>query len=678
MMKYRADIDGLRAIAVLAVIFYHIGFTSVFKSGYVGVDVFFVISGYLITSILYSSIKFPSSNGDKHVHFSLLDFYERRMRRILPVFFLVVLMSLFLGHFFFTARENDDLTNSIFSVLGFGANYFFWGDDNYFSIKALSKPLLHMWSLAIEEQFYICFPLLLILLIKKNKSVIKYISLITLFSFVSCVIVSWLSQKTAFYWLPFRAWELLLGSLLAVCSLSSGENLKLLQIEKEWKIQILSLVTLALLLFSITSLEVISTVFPSYVALFPCLATLLCIEIGKNPKSLIYKILSLPVLVGVGKISYSLYLWHWVFIAYFHANFMSVGTLTLQQKMICLVLTFLFSLVFYFLLEQPIRHKRILKKQKTFFVSIALILVGLFILTLAVKKQIIPNRPNFYDQYASCGFTLSSENFVDNIQGLHFFGSASCEPTLFVIGDSHAAALYEMLDLLAIENNVSGVMYTSQTPLLNTVDPSNVNINLISPSSILEEQSQLKEYLSRQNIKSVLFILRWTLRMYGKTLVGNKPVGETHTLYYINEDASINKDSIFAVKKSIEDTRRFFAKEDTQFYYQKALPEFLDFVPSIATYMSREFGFSDIRVKVSTPYSEYENLHAETFKELSHLKEQGFYEINLTDKLCDTNYCYGLNEEKIPLYSDADHLSRIGAMYVKDEFLPFIISGKRE
>ncbi len=677
-MKYRADIDGLRAFAVLSVIFYHLGMTNILKSGYVGVDIFFIISGYLITSIIYTQMLTSSSTSLKG-SFSLLDFYERRVRRILPVFFLVVLVTLLLGNTFLVDFFLNELTNSIFSVIAIGANFHFWGDQGYFAIESHFTPLLHMWSLAIEEQFYIFFPLLLGYLVRKSKPIIKILFSITIISFIACVVTSFISQKTAFYWLPFRGWELLLGSLLAIISVKAGQDTSLIKCTKKWQHNILSIFTIFLLLFSVTYLETLSSVFPSYIALIPCIASLLCIELGKNKESIIYKLLSLPILVGIGKISYSLYLWHWVIIV-FIGNIIITNSFKLNftQQIISFILTFILTLLSYYFLEQPIRKKKVLKTRKVLFSSMLMTATTLCILAYMVKEDIIPRfMESKYDTISikSEHFSLP-QNPIEGIANLYKFGNIAKEPTLFVTGDSHAQSTYSMLDYLAKENDVCGLIYISQAPLYNTL-PANANLTLSEIENISAEHELVKEYVQAQNIKSTLFVVRWTLRMYGKTLVRDmleRP--GFFTLHYINEDKTINENSEFAIMQAIKDAVNFWSDDSVDFYYLKNLPEFIIPVPVRAGQIDRLHKNVSIKDYILSDYSDYEKLHEKTFNNLEFLKTLNFHEISLTDKICDETYCYGLDENNIPRYVDNDHLSIQGAMEFREEFLPFILSGK--
>ncbi|MBK7451513.1 MAG: acyltransferase [Anaerolineales bacterium] len=205
---YRDDIDGLRAIAVLAVIFYHAGIPF-FSGGYVGVDVFFVISGFLITGIIFREIQSGT--------FSLTRFYERRIRRIYPAVFALIGFVLIAGAFLYGAPDFEKISRSAAANTVFLSNMLFWRESGYFEDPSTLKPLLHTWSLSVEEQFYIFFPIMMVLIARFFKSNFsKTILLLMLGSFAASVYATYQYTSAAFYFMPLRAWELFLGSLLAL------------------------------------------------------------------------------------------------------------------------------------------------------------------------------------------------------------------------------------------------------------------------------------------------------------------------------------------------------------------------------------------------------------------------------------------------------------------------------
>jgi len=242
-MKYRKEIDGLRAIAVLPVMFFHAGF-NIFSGGFIGVDVFFVISGYLITTIILSD----QENGN----FSLVNFYERRIRRILPALFLVTLITIPFAWNLLPPDELKDYYQSVAAVSLFSSNILFWLESGYFDTLAELKPLLHTWSLAVEEQYYLVFPLLIVLTWRLGKRYI--LPMLGLIALLSLLLAQWGSESNpsaAFYLLPTRFWELMIGSIAAFIMYYPRNFDKILNVSLTAK-QILSAIGLILICYAAT------------------------------------------------------------------------------------------------------------------------------------------------------------------------------------------------------------------------------------------------------------------------------------------------------------------------------------------------------------------------------------------------------------------------------------------
>ena len=292
-MKYRPEIDGLRAIAIIPVILFHAGF-SAFKGGFVGVDVFFVISGYLITTIIYSDIKNKS--------FSIAHFYERRIRRILPALFLVSLTSIPLALLIMLPSEFKDFSKSLAAVNSFSSNILFWQESGYFEPGAELKPLLHTWSIAVEEQFYIFFPLFLLLFKKLGtKRLIILLFAVTLISLGLAEYTAMLDSSANYYLLPSRIWELSIGAILAISiPVQNKTSLSF----SAWA----SSFGLGMIIYSVFTMNK-NMPFPSTWTLIPVLGTALIIAYSK-PTNVTGKILCWKPLCGLGLISYSTYLWH--------------------------------------------------------------------------------------------------------------------------------------------------------------------------------------------------------------------------------------------------------------------------------------------------------------------------------------------------------------------------------
>ena len=300
--RYRPDVDGLRAVAVLAVLFYHLGFRS-FRNGLVGVDVFYVISGYLITSLLVKDLEAG--------RFSIISFYERRMRRIFPALFTVLLACTLGASILLDPPELAKFGKELLATTFFASNFYFWHTAQplgYFDTGVISVPLLHTWSLSVEEQFYLFFPITLYLLFRfAKKRISAWLLLLIVASFALNLWATQHKPVVAFYWIMPRAWELLGGALLAMKAvpLLRGGLLR----------EIVALIGLAMILVA-ASLPLKGVPFPGTFVLLPCLGTWMVIYAGESGSSFVAKILSLRPVVFVGVISYSLYLWHWPLIVF--------------------------------------------------------------------------------------------------------------------------------------------------------------------------------------------------------------------------------------------------------------------------------------------------------------------------------------------------------------------------
>jgi peptidoglycan/LPS O-acetylase OafA/YrhL len=337
---YRPDIDGLRAIAVLSVVLYHFDIPG-FKGGFVGVDVFFVISGYLITQVIYKEIDAGT--------FSLLQFYDRRFRRILPAMLTVILCTVVAGYLILFPKDYELLgEQAAYSALGLANFYFLW-NTGYFDPSAEMLPLLHMWSLAVEEQFYLVWPILLAALAKaagsSHKSTLTALGIIGVTSLTSAAYLVAVDPKQAFF-LPYtRAWELALGAALVFLPVIQTQRLA----ERTGAIGI------ALIIASVLLLDA-KYPFPGLTALFPCVGAALVV-CPKAIDTATSRALSLRSAVAVGLISYSLYLWHWPVLVFFK-YFAHASGPTKPEALLLFIVALALSALSWRFVEQPFRQKR--------------------------------------------------------------------------------------------------------------------------------------------------------------------------------------------------------------------------------------------------------------------------------------------------------------------------------
>ncbi|NMN72645.1 acyltransferase family protein [Rhizobium sp. 57MFTsu3.2] len=447
-MNYRAEIDGLRAIAVVPVLFFHAAIYP-FSGGYVGVDIFFVISGYLITGILLNEIEQGS--------FSVVGFYDRRIRRIYPALFATIVVTAIAAAFVLYADDLKDFGQSVIATLTFMSNVLFWHETNYFAPNAEFKPLLHTWSLAVEEQFYVLFPLLLsVLAYRGRRSQFAVIAILTLISFAAADVASLRSPASAFFLLPFRAWELSVGALLALYE--NGRSRPAGRIAS-----IAAIVGLLLIAYAIVGLD-LETPFPGRWALLPVCGALLVLHFAQ-PSNLIGRILGSPVPVAIGLISYSLYLVHQpIFALYRYARIAEPS----RFEMVALIaLSFVLASISWKLVEQPFRRVRY--RSRTVFASAAcgsLVLISFGVVahlnagfpswTLArlspqqavVYRNLLEERGRIdkvadRNKFAECVFRTGELNETFRRQ----FADCSKEhgAATIIVGDSHAGNLFDAI-----------------------------------------------------------------------------------------------------------------------------------------------------------------------------------------------------------------------------------------
>ena len=428
-MNYRPEIDGLRAFAVLPVILFHAGFEW-FDGGFVGVDVFFVISGYLITNIIISEM-------DKGT-FSLINFYERRTRRLLPALFFVMFISLPFAWLWLTPNDLKDFGQSLIAVATFSSNIFFWLESGYFDDAAELKPLLHTWSLAVEEQFYLLFPLLLLITWRLGiKTILFLLSIAFLVSLFLAIF--WIQNSNTprlisgtFFLLPSRGWELLIG-VFAAFYLKNN-----LHFSSYFFNQLLSILGIGMIVYSIITFDE-STPFPGLYALIPTIGTLLLI-ICAVPKTFVYKLLSMKLFVGMGLISYSTYLWHQPLLAFYKHRFFEDESVTILI-FLCLMSIFIAWLTWLFV-ERPFRQKNDVKRTTIFKLLASFIILFISIGLILDKSDGAEYRISKFQEFVNYkDITLPSGKNCFEIKDIHETCRIGKGKEIVFIGDSHLLSL---------------------------------------------------------------------------------------------------------------------------------------------------------------------------------------------------------------------------------------------
>ena len=361
-IKYRADIDGLRAVAVLGVVIYH-AFPWLIPGGFIGVDIFFVISGYLISGILYKGLKANGGDGN-FSPFSFREFYARRIRRLFPALITMLVLTMAYGWLILLPDEFQQLGKHVAAGTLFIQNFVFWQESGYFDTAASLKPLLHLWSLAVEEQFYIFFPPLLLLIWKRKWPLVIILGVLLIASLILNLVMSVQDRVPAFFLTPYRAWEFLGGSLLAWWHYDRGheEDVPFYRAALSWGGALLLILGMAFIHKS--------DPYPGWRAILPVAGTLLLMEGGRGAW-VNRKILSNPAVVWIGLISYPLYLFHWPALSFVHI--VKGENPKPGYILMALLMSLALTVLTYYFIEKKIRHN----KSKW----VLPVLVGAFILT---------------------------------------------------------------------------------------------------------------------------------------------------------------------------------------------------------------------------------------------------------------------------------------------------------
>lgn len=499
-MRYRPDIDGLRAIAVIPVLLFHTG-TPGFDGGYVGVDIFFVISGAVIGSVIAPDIRAGQ--------FSVINFYERRVRRILPAFLFMLGGTYILSYIYAVPRDLAELGRSGLSALLVSSNMYFWRKTGYFDIPAEDQPLLHTWSLSVEEQFYLSVPLMLLAVHRwlPHRLPVAVIGLAAL-SLALSIFATDHFPTANFYLLPTRAWELLLGILLA---LGVGPRLASRTARDLAAGGGLLLIVLAVSLYGR------STPFPGTAALLPCLGAALIIAAGRSDLSLVGRLLSTRPLVFIGLISYPLYLWHWPIIVFQRSDsFLGAGRSPVAETMLILAASFVMAIFSWRFIERPFRSPAMASRTNVFerlgAATAAVLLIGITADFSSGLPGRFPARAQTVaayldyeaaNQYRAGTCMISSGFTADDFDEDECLTPAANRRNYLIFGDSHAAHLWWGLQAILPDVNMMQATSSGCKPFYHP------------PPGSWRECTRLigyvfHEFLRHNRVDRVILAARWT------------------------------------------------------------------------------------------------------------------------------------------------------------------------
>lgn len=637
-LKYRPDIDGLRAVSVIAVVLYHY-FPNYFGGGFVGVDIFFVISGYLVTSILVSS--------NKANQFSFISFYYRRIRRLLPSLIVVLLSTLIFGAIVLLSDEFQSLGLHTLAATFFSSNILLAHEAGYFDASVIYKPLLHLWSLSVEEQYYLVWPLIVWFALKFKKVRLGFVLWVLVgCSFLFNVIYINIDQTHVFYSLTSRIWELAFGGLLTCLNLDSLCN-------KKYYLNIFSVVGLLGILISIFSLQN-NISYPGFVAALPVISAGLLISAGSE--TYLNKIISQKYFVYIGLISYPIYLWHWPLNSFAHVILSEQVSWLLKIALI--FVTFLLSILTFEFLEKPIRQISI-SNYLVFKIAAAFLFIGGMGYGIWIFK-------GFPERYPAIESLLSSRIGLHNADNnsvitkecrSKFINTEMCviadvtkEPTVVVIGDSHAASTYYGVNSYYTDKkeNVLLLSRLATPPFLG------VFVNHQGEKHDLED---VFHYITQsKSIHTVVLSAFWSA-YYEKTNMRSLMADHKYWMHNKNNPAEKNQNHIFtnALTKTLK--RLIGLKKNVVIVLNVPLIDF-----NIKSCLKRPLINSVSPCLITedyarTRYNKYRNAIAEVVRQFPKDSVQ-IYDPVLY--LCSQGACPLIRDNKL-IYIDTNHLSAYGA-----------------
>ena len=637
-MIYRREIDGLRALAVMPVILFHAGF-SLFSGGFVGVDVFFVISGYLITSILLEDIE--------KQQFSIVRFYERRARRILPALFFVLLVCLPFAWMWMLAGQLQDFAASLFSVVTFISNLFFLTQVNYFAPNAEVQPLLHTWSLAVEEQYYLFFPPLLYFVYRfGNKAAFWVVVLLTLASFGLSQWLGQLNPERNFFFTGSRLWEIGVGSVAAFVVRKQGVG------NNQW----LALLGLAAVLIAIFAYDK-SLPFPSVYTLLPVLGVLLLI-LYAGSETWVAKALSGRLIVGIGLVSYSAYLWHQPVFAF--ARIRMLGEPQWWVLLLLAGLSLILAAFSWRFVEQPFRGSDNGKKPwlasrlSLFVASLAGLVVFGLIGVVGYKGKGMPERLPAIVAQLEVATHMVNANCEAEDYGCVIGDFGTATTNVLMLGDSHAAAYAAGFAPVLSDSQSSMKVWTGGcAPVVNYR-------KYLSSQRDIDCAQQLDSVLDKAvndtNIKTVVLAAEW-----GYYVQGWRYESRMFTYQYAgsgNTDFN-NNSSEFA--KAFIATVKMLREADKQVVVISPLPEYAVRIPeAMAKIHWRQGDMQHLQM----PIDEYDYRNREFLALLQRSEFMDLDVIDVSAYFCDELACSPYNEQTMPLLSDGNHLNEMGLAVV--------------
>lgn len=654
--SYRPEVDGLRAVAVIPVILFHAGFEW-FSGGFVGVDVFFVVSGYLITGIIYGEIR----RGD----FSIVKFYERRVRRILPALFFVSITCLVFAWFWMLPTEFKRLSESLVAVNLFVSNIYFWQSLDYFTGPAEMQPFLHTWSLAVEEQFYLFFPIFMLLAARFRKFFL--LSVIVTGGLVSLLLAEYAASNhpTAnFYLLPTRAWELMAGAIIAIYTYDRNLSFSLLSRN------IGSAAGLLLIAYAVFFFDE-ATPFPGLWAVIPVLGTSLVILFAGD-KDFIGRFLKWRPIVGIGLISYSAYLWHQPVFVF--AKERSLGPLSVTELLLLSILSIVMAVFSWRYVEQPFRHRGNFTQPQMFKAALAMsvLMIGIGIYGTHTRgipwrfnenvESIVKVRLDGSHVPESCHATTGKMLSIDETCEYNKDG----DKVIAIWGDSHATPLVPPVAERAedLGKRVKMLVYTNCLPVFGYTRSDDTDCGRFN--------NNVKDYvIGNDDVEMVIMLGRYPFQLNGEVFDNREGGVEDNSAIKAistrHADGLIESDEtrVDVIGDLIKQTVGQLIADGKRVVLVYPVPEVGWDTPYL---LAKESIYGVERnAPLSTSYQVFKERVATSYRQLSKVTEHpNLLRVIPEDLFCNTyleDRCAAQLDEGL-LYYDYDHLSRLGATLV--------------
>lgn len=657
-LTYRPDIDGLRAIAILAVVIFH-AFPKLIPGGFIGVDVFFVISGFLISSIIFSNLK-----NDK---FSFLDFYKKRIKRIFPALILVLVTSFSIGYFILLPDEFKQLGKHIVAGAFFSQNFILWQEAGYFDTASETKPLMHLWSLAIEEQYYLLYPVLIAYLWKTKKNIPFTLVVLSIASFISCVVFTYKNPSMAFFIPITRIWELLAGSLLAYANIFYLNKANDWPYKNTYYKNAVSIVGLVLIIIAAFTIDK-TLPFPGWLSLLPVLGAVLLIHAG-NGAVINRAVLSNRLMIFIGLISYPLYLWHWPLLSFL--QIVKSENEPASYRVIAVLVSVFLAWGTYRIFENPIRFK-FKSKLVAPYLTIALTAIagtGLYIFLqdgLQSREVVKANAIITTGQISGdLGFLTKGCGVAPDDEGK--FGDCMRDsrstPSFLLLGDSKASALSAGIFLKSSKEK--------SWTFIGGNGPNGAPIMVLSNNQLYEQYQTLSKIAleavtNDTDIKVVVLTVATRALFQLKTdyTIEDLPENPNFDVAYVGLKNAITK-MIDAGKKVVLVVDNPSLKDPKQCITRKTAFILLDNFLSLDNTYQCHISYES-HLKTSEKYRKL----LESIRELN---PEMIYIYDPLHLLCDIqqNKCTTVLNGKL-LYGYSDHISPYTSMLIAEELVPFV------